>query len=71
LRLNGAGRITCGADEALRIEGADRRPFGGHESFRRRRMGAALAGGEDIARARCGRAWPARWQRPSMPIECG
>jgi formate-dependent phosphoribosylglycinamide formyltransferase (GAR transformylase) len=63
--------MTGGADEAPRIEGADLRLFGEHASFNRRRMRAGLAGGEDIARARCGRAWPARWQRPSMPIECG
>lgn len=41
-----------GVDEALRIEGVDLRLFGKPESFERRRMGVALARGEDVTQAR-------------------
>lgn len=41
-----------GADEALRVPGADIRLFGKPESFIKRRMGVALASGKDIDEAR-------------------
>jgi phosphoribosylglycinamide formyltransferase 2 len=50
--IEAAGIVFEGVDEALRIEGADLRLFGKPESFARRRMGVALARGEDIAQAR-------------------
>jgi len=46
------GIVFEGVDEALRIEGADLRLFGKPQSFVRRRMGVALARGDDVAQAR-------------------
>jgi len=39
-------------DTALRVPGSDLRLFGKPEAFTRRRMGVALARGEDIEQAR-------------------
>jgi len=50
--VDAAGIVFDGVDEALRIEGTDLRLFGKPESFVRRRMGVALARGDDIAQAR-------------------
>ncbi|MEO8509596.1 MAG: formate-dependent phosphoribosylglycinamide formyltransferase [Betaproteobacteria bacterium] len=41
-----------GVAEALRVPGADLRLFGKPESYRTRRMGVALARGDDVAQAR-------------------
>jgi phosphoribosylglycinamide formyltransferase 2 len=41
-----------GVDEALRIQGTDLRLFGKPESFKKRRMGVALASGKDVDQAR-------------------
>ncbi len=41
-----------GVDEALRVHGTDIRLFGKPESFRKRRMGVALASGKDTDQAR-------------------
>ena len=41
-----------GVDEALAVPGADLRLFGKPESFERRRMGVALARGDDVDQAR-------------------
>lgn len=41
-----------GADDALQVETADLRLFGKPESFRKRRMGVALAAGDDTDQAR-------------------
>ncbi len=50
--VDAAGIVFDGVDAALRIEGSDLRLFGKPESFVRRRMGVALARGDDIAQAR-------------------
>jgi phosphoribosylglycinamide formyltransferase 2 len=50
--VEAAGIVFEGVDEALRIEGTDLRLFGKPESFARRRMGVALARGDDITQAR-------------------
>jgi phosphoribosylglycinamide formyltransferase 2 len=50
--VDATGIVFDGVDEALRIEGSDLRLFGKPESFVRRRMGVALARGDDIAQAR-------------------
>jgi phosphoribosylglycinamide formyltransferase 2 len=50
--VDAAGIVFDGVDEALAIEGTDLRLFGKPESFVRRRMGVALARGEDTAQAR-------------------
>ena len=63
-----AGAIVFdGVDEALRIEGSELRLFGKPESFVKRRMGVALARGEDIAQARerAGRAAATVRPRPA------
>jgi phosphoribosylglycinamide formyltransferase 2 len=41
-----------GVADALRVPGSDLRLFGKPESYKRRRMGVALARGEDVAQAR-------------------
>lgn len=46
------GIVFTGVDEALQVPGSDLRLFGKPESFRRRRMGVALARAADIATAR-------------------
>lgn len=51
-QIEAAGIAFAGVDEALRIPGTDLRLFGKPESFARRRMGVALARGEDIESAR-------------------
>ncbi len=50
--LDAKGIAFEGVDEALRVPGADLRLFGKPESFAKRRMGVALAGGKDIDEAR-------------------
>jgi phosphoribosylglycinamide formyltransferase 2 len=50
--VDSAGIVFEGVDEALRIEGTDLRLFGKPESFVKRRMGVALARGDDTAQAR-------------------
>jgi len=51
-QLEEAGIAFDGVAEALRVPGVDLRLFGKPESFARRRMGVALATGEDIEIAR-------------------
>lgn len=51
-QLEERGIAFEGVDEALRIPGADLRLFGKPESFARRRMGVAVAQGEDVNQAR-------------------
>jgi phosphoribosylglycinamide formyltransferase 2 len=46
------GAAFEGVDEALRVPRTDVRLFGKPESFTRRRMGVALAWGDDVADAR-------------------
>ena len=41
-----------GVADALRVPGSDLRLFGKPESYKRRRMGVALARGDDVAQAR-------------------
>ena len=50
--VDAAGIVFEGVDEALRIEGTDLRLFGKPESFVKRRMGVALARGDDTTQAR-------------------
>lgn len=50
--LEAKGIAFEGVDEALRVPSADLRLFGKPESFVRRRMGVALAGGKDVDEAR-------------------
>lgn len=50
--LEEAGIAFEGVDEALRVPGADLRLFGKPESFKKRRMGVAVAQGEDVNQAR-------------------
>ncbi|MFP5344251.1 MAG: formate-dependent phosphoribosylglycinamide formyltransferase [Gammaproteobacteria bacterium] len=50
--LEAKGIAFEGVDEALRVPGADLRLFGKPESFVKRRMGVALAGGKTIDEAR-------------------
>ena len=50
--VQAAGIVFDGVDAALRVEGADLRLFGKPESFVKRRMGVALARGENVAQAR-------------------
>jgi phosphoribosylglycinamide formyltransferase 2 len=50
--LDAPGIAFEGLAEALRVPGSDLRLFGKPESFARRRMGVALATGDDIAQAR-------------------
>jgi phosphoribosylglycinamide formyltransferase 2 len=50
--LNAKGIAFEGVDEALRVPQTEVRLFGKPESFMRRRMGVALAGGKDAGEAR-------------------
>jgi phosphoribosylglycinamide formyltransferase 2 len=50
--IDAAGIAFDGIDEALGVEGSDLRLFGKPESFVKRRMGVALARGDDVAQAR-------------------
>lgn len=50
LEAKGVGFL--GVDEALRVHGVDIRLFGKPESFKKRRMGVALASGKDTDQAR-------------------
>ena len=51
-RLDEKGIAYAGVDEALRVPQSDIRLFGKPESFKKRRMGVALATGEDVDEAR-------------------
>ena len=51
-QLEGKGIAFASVDEALRVPQSDVRLFGKPESFKRRRMGVALANGKDIDEAR-------------------
>jgi len=62
--VDAAGIVFDGVDQALRIEGTELRLFGKPESFVRRRMGVALARGEDLAQARKRAAAAAAAVRP-------
>lgn len=50
--VDGPGIVFEGVDEALRVPGSDLRLFGKPEAFTRRRMGVALATGDDLEPAR-------------------
>ena len=50
--LEAKGIGFLGVDEALRVHGTDVRLFGKPESFKKRRMGVALASGKDTDQAR-------------------
>lgn len=50
--MDAVGIGFIGVDEALRVHGADIRIFGKPESFKKRRMGVALASGKDTDQAR-------------------
>ncbi len=50
--VDAAGIVFDGVDRALRIEGTELRLFGKPESFVKRRMGVALARGDDVEQAR-------------------
>lgn len=50
--LDARGVRYEGVADALRIPGSDLRLFGKPESYKKRRMGVALARGDDIAEAR-------------------
>ena len=50
--VDAIGIVFDGVAEALRVEGTDLRLFGKPESFRKRRMGVAVARGSDVAEAR-------------------
>ncbi|WDZ98239.1 formate-dependent phosphoribosylglycinamide formyltransferase [Herbaspirillum sp. WKF16] len=56
-----------GVAEALRIPGADIRLFGKPESFQRRRMGVALASGENVDAARIRAKQAAAKVKPVLP----
>jgi phosphoribosylglycinamide formyltransferase 2 len=53
-----------GVPEALSVPGSDLRLFGKPESFKKRRMGVAVATGIDIAEARSRAKLAASWVRP-------
>ena len=50
--LEAKGIQFSGVDEALRVHGTEIRLFGKPESFKKRRMGVALASGKDTDQAR-------------------
>lgn len=50
--MDGKGIAYAGLEQALQVPGSDVRLFGKPESFVKRRMGVALAGGDDVAQAR-------------------
>lgn len=50
--LEAAGIAFAGVADALRVPGSDLRLFGKPQSFKKRRMGVAVASGEDITEAR-------------------
>ena len=50
--MEAAGIAFEGVAQALRVPQSDLRLFGKPESFTRRRMGVALANGEDVEEAR-------------------
>ena len=50
--LEAAGIAFTGVADALSVPGSDLRLFGKPQSFKKRRMGVAVASGEDIAEAR-------------------
>ena len=64
--VDAAGIAFEGIDAALRVEGAELRLFGKPESFVRRRMGVALARGDDVAQARQRATAAAAAVRPCM-----
>ena len=51
-QIEAAGIAFDGVDEALRVPESDIRLFGKPESFKKRRMGVALANGRDTGEAR-------------------
>ncbi len=63
-----AGIAFDGVDEALRVPGSDLRLFGKPEAFVRRRMGVALAYGEDVDDARRRARQAAARVRPVAPV---
>jgi phosphoribosylglycinamide formyltransferase 2 len=50
--IEGRGIRFAGIEEALAVPGSDLRLFGKPESYRKRRMGVALATGPDLDTAR-------------------
>jgi phosphoribosylglycinamide formyltransferase 2 len=64
--VDAAGIVFDGVDAALRIDGTDLRLFGKPESFVSRRMGVALARGDDVAQARERAAASASAVRPGL-----
>ncbi len=66
--VDATGIVFGGVDQALRIDGTDLRLFGKPESFVKRRMGVALARGDDTAQARERAAAAAAAVRPRPAI---
>ena len=65
--MDAKGIGFLGVDEALRIHGTDIRLFGKPESFKKRRMGVALASGKDTDQARDRAKAAAALVRPVKP----
>lgn len=65
--MDAKGIGFLGVDEALRIHGTDIRLFGKPESFKKRRMGVALASGKDTDQARDRAKAAAALVRPVNP----
>ncbi len=65
--LDEKGIVYADVDRALRVEQTDIRLFGKPESFKRRRMGVALAYGDDIDDCRLRAKQAASSVRPSSP----
>ncbi|HET9122923.1 MAG TPA: formate-dependent phosphoribosylglycinamide formyltransferase [Acidiferrobacteraceae bacterium] len=65
--VDGAGVVFEGVRAALSVPESDLRLFGKPESFRKRRMGVALANGADIAQARARAQQVAALVRPRLP----
>ncbi len=63
-QLEQKGISFTGVDQALRVPQSDIRLFGKPESFKRRRMGVALANGKDTDEARCRAKLAASLVRP-------
>jgi phosphoribosylglycinamide formyltransferase 2 len=65
--IEAAGLVFDGVDAALRVPNTELRLFGKPESFKKRRMGVALAFDHDVERARTRAKQAAACVKPRVP----
>jgi phosphoribosylglycinamide formyltransferase 2 len=65
--VDGVDLVYEGVDQALAVPGSDLRLFGKPEAYTRRRMGVALATGDDVEEARGRAKLAASFVKPKLP----